>query len=94
MRFIELYLLEIRATGLDKDEEKTRDLIASWNRFVQEYRIKYLCVKCQLVCLENEDFRSNIMLTSGNHVFNIPSPSSLKDAPPQALLDLAAPRYG
>ncbi|KAH7725459.1 Peptidase M3A/M3B [Aphelenchoides avenae] len=76
MRFIELYLLEIRATGLDKDEEKTRDLIASWNRFVQEYRIKYL---------------SNIMLTSGNHVFNIPSPSSLKDAPPQALLDLAAP---
>ncbi|KAH7701405.1 Peptidase M3A/M3B [Aphelenchoides avenae] len=76
MRFIELYLLEVRATGLDKDEEKTRDLIASWNRFVQEYRIKYL---------------SNIMLTSGNHVFNIPSPSSLKDAPPQALLDLAAP---
>lgn len=42
MRLIELYLLEVRSLGLDKDDLKTRDLIASWNRFVQEYRSKYL----------------------------------------------------
>ncbi|KAK5970941.1 Oligopeptidase A [Trichostrongylus colubriformis] len=42
LRLLEWYLLEIRASGLDRRDEKTRKLIGSWNRFIDEYRSKYI----------------------------------------------------
>ncbi|WKY07381.1 hypothetical protein Q1695_007099 [Nippostrongylus brasiliensis] len=74
LRLLEWYLLEIRASGLDKRDQKTRKLIGSWSKFVDEYRSKYI---------------SNVMSTNDQHVFTITDRSMLRDAPPHVLQKLA-----
>uniref|UniRef100_A0AC35FA18 Peptidase M3A/M3B catalytic domain-containing protein n=1 Tax=Panagrolaimus sp. PS1159 TaxID=55785 RepID=A0AC35FA18_9BILA len=73
-RLIEWYLLEIRASGMDKTDEKERKVIGSWSRFIDEYRSKYL---------------TNILSTNDQHVFSVSDRGSLKDAPPHILKTLA-----
>uniref|UniRef100_A0AC35UGN9 Peptidase_M3 domain-containing protein n=1 Tax=Rhabditophanes sp. KR3021 TaxID=114890 RepID=A0AC35UGN9_9BILA len=73
-RLVEYYLLEERAVGLDKRDEKTRKLIGSWNRFIDEYRAKYL---------------ANIMATNENDRFNVVMPAVLKGTPDHVLKQLA-----
>ncbi|KAK6058969.1 hypothetical protein COOONC_03444 [Cooperia oncophora] len=75
LRLLEWYLLEFRASGLDRRDDKSRKLIGSWNRFIDEYRSKYI---------------SNIMSTNDQHVFTITDKAMLKDAPPHVLQVLAA----
>ncbi|TMS38816.1 hypothetical protein L596_005456 [Steinernema carpocapsae] len=70
LRLVEWYLLEIKASGLDKHDDKTRKLIGSWSRFVDEFRSKYL---------------TNIMATNDQHQFTVSDPKVLKDAPPHIL---------
>uniref|UniRef100_A0A1I7YLK3 Peptidase_M3 domain-containing protein n=1 Tax=Steinernema glaseri TaxID=37863 RepID=A0A1I7YLK3_9BILA len=70
LRLIEWYLLEIKASGLDKHDQKTRKLIGSWSHFVDEYRSKYL---------------TNIMSTNDQHQFTVTDRNLLKDAPPHVL---------
>ncbi|ETN76633.1 TFIIE alpha subunit [Necator americanus] len=74
LRLLEWYLLEVRASGLDKTDEKTRKLIGSWSKFIDEYRSKYI---------------SNIMATNDQVVFTITDKNMLKDAPPHVLQKLA-----
>ncbi|KIH59798.1 peptidase family M3 [Ancylostoma duodenale] len=74
LRLLEWYLLEVRASGLDKTDEKTRKLIGSWSKFIDEYRSKYI---------------SNVMATNDQVVFTITDKSMLKDAPPHILQKLA-----
>ncbi|VDO81424.1 unnamed protein product [Heligmosomoides polygyrus] len=74
LRLLEWYLLEIRASGLDKKDDKTRKLIGSWSKFIDEYRSKYI---------------SNIMATNDQAVFTITDRAMLKDAPPHVLQKLA-----
>ncbi|VDM60001.1 unnamed protein product [Angiostrongylus costaricensis] len=38
LRLLEWYLLEVRASGLDITDEKSRKLIGSWNKFIDEFR--------------------------------------------------------
>uniref|UniRef100_A0A7I4YQ75 Peptidase_M3 domain-containing protein n=1 Tax=Haemonchus contortus TaxID=6289 RepID=A0A7I4YQ75_HAECO len=75
LRLLEWYLLEIRASGMDRRDDKTRKLIGSWSRFIDEYRSKYI---------------SNVMATNDQHVFTITDKAMLKDAPPHVLQTLAA----
>uniref|UniRef100_A0A0K0FXI9 Neurolysin, mitochondrial (inferred by orthology to a human protein) n=1 Tax=Strongyloides venezuelensis TaxID=75913 RepID=A0A0K0FXI9_STRVS len=74
MKLIEYYLLEERAIGYDKTEEKTRKLLGSWSKFIDEYRAKYI---------------ANIMATHEQVRFNITNKDVLKDAPPHVLRALA-----
>ncbi|RCN32719.1 peptidase family M3 [Ancylostoma caninum] len=74
LRLLEWYLLEVRASGLDKTDEKTRKLIGSWSKFIDEYRSKYI---------------SNVMATNDQVVFTITDKAMLKDAPPHILQKLA-----
>lgn len=74
IRLIEYYLLEIKASGLDKHDKKTRELISSWTRYVDEYRAKYI---------------ASIMTTNDQNVFTVTDRSGLKDAPPHVLKLLA-----
>uniref|UniRef100_A0A0N4ZG04 Peptidase_M3 domain-containing protein n=1 Tax=Parastrongyloides trichosuri TaxID=131310 RepID=A0A0N4ZG04_PARTI len=73
-RLVEYYLLEERAVGFDKTDEKTRKLLGSWNRFVDEFRAKYI---------------ANIMTTHEQIRFHISSKEIIKDAPPHVLKALA-----
>ncbi|KHJ93812.1 hypothetical protein OESDEN_06270 [Oesophagostomum dentatum] len=74
LRLLEWYLLEVRASGLDRTDEKTRKLIGSWSKYIDEYRSKYI---------------SNIMATNDQVVYTITDKSMLKDAPPHVLQKLA-----
>ncbi|EPB72702.1 TFIIE alpha subunit [Ancylostoma ceylanicum] len=74
LRLLEWYLLEVRASGLDKTDEKTRKLIGSWSKFIDEYRSKYI---------------SNVMATNDQVVYTITDKAMLKDAPPHILQKLA-----
>ncbi|VDM47075.1 unnamed protein product [Toxocara canis] len=74
IRLLEYYLLEIKASGLDRHDERTRKLIGSWSKFVDEYRAKYL---------------TNIMTTNDQNVFTITDRIVLRDAPPHILKLLA-----
>uniref|UniRef100_A0AC34PXD0 Peptidase M3A/M3B catalytic domain-containing protein n=1 Tax=Panagrolaimus sp. JU765 TaxID=591449 RepID=A0AC34PXD0_9BILA len=73
-RLIEWYLLEVRASGMDKTDDKERKVLGSWSRFIDEYRGKYL---------------TNIMSTNDQYMFNITDKNLLKDAPPHILKTLA-----
>ncbi|GMR45622.1 hypothetical protein PMAYCL1PPCAC_15817, partial [Pristionchus mayeri] len=74
LRLLEYYLLEIKASGGDKTDDKTRKLLGSWNRFIDEYRSKYI---------------RNVMSTNDQNTFSVTDPSVLKDAPPHVLQGLA-----
>ncbi|MFH4973781.1 hypothetical protein AB6A40_000490 [Gnathostoma spinigerum] len=74
LKLIEWYQLEIRASGFDKHDEKSRKLIGSWSKFIDEYRTKYL---------------RNIMLTNEQNVFNVSDRKMLPDTPPHILRLLA-----
>ncbi|KAK0406082.1 hypothetical protein QR680_018359 [Steinernema hermaphroditum] len=74
LRLVEWYLLEIKASGLDKHDQKTRKLIGSWSHFVDEYRSKYL---------------TNIMSTNDQYQFTVTDRNVIKDAPPHILKLLA-----
>uniref|UniRef100_A0A915CI95 Peptidase M3A/M3B catalytic domain-containing protein n=1 Tax=Parascaris univalens TaxID=6257 RepID=A0A915CI95_PARUN len=74
VRLLEYYLLEMKASGLDRHDEKTRKLIGSWSKFVDEYRAKYL---------------TNIMTTNDRYMFTVIDRAILKDAPPHILRILA-----
>ncbi|KAI6211878.1 Peptidase-M3 domain-containing protein [Aphelenchoides besseyi] len=66
-RLIMLYLMEIKALGVDRWDKKTRSLIGSWSRFMDQYRVKYL---------------NNVIWTNSDHTFDIPTAKALNDAPP------------
>ncbi|VDM68566.1 unnamed protein product [Strongylus vulgaris] len=74
LRLLEWYLLEVRASGLDRTDDKTRKLIGSWSKYIDEYRSKYI---------------SNVMATNDQVVYTITDKSMLKDAPPHVLQKLA-----
>lgn len=42
VRLLILHLLEIRAIGIDRWDKRTRSIIGSWSRFMDQYRNKYL----------------------------------------------------
>lgn len=42
LRLVELYLLEIKAIGMDRQDEKSKKIIGSWSKMTDEYRSKYL----------------------------------------------------
>uniref|UniRef100_A0A915B6D4 Peptidase M3A/M3B catalytic domain-containing protein n=1 Tax=Parascaris univalens TaxID=6257 RepID=A0A915B6D4_PARUN len=79
VRLLEYYLLEMKASGLDRHDEKTRKLIGSWSKFVDEYRAKYL---------------TNIMTTNDQYMFTVIDRAILKDAPPHILRILATDHEG
>lgn len=74
LRLLEWFLLEVKASGLDKTDVKTRKLIGSWGKFVDEYRSKYI---------------SNAMATNDQHTFTVTDIGALKEAPPHVLQKLA-----
>ncbi|GMT22676.1 hypothetical protein PFISCL1PPCAC_13973 [Pristionchus fissidentatus] len=74
LRLLEWYLLEIKASGWDKQDEKTRKMIGSWSRFIDEFRSKYI---------------RNVMATNDQNTFSVTDPGALKDAPPHVLQQLA-----
>uniref|UniRef100_A0A0M3ITY5 Peptidase_M3 domain-containing protein n=1 Tax=Ascaris lumbricoides TaxID=6252 RepID=A0A0M3ITY5_ASCLU len=78
VRLLEYYLLEMKASGLDRHDEKTRKLIGSWSKFVDEYRAKYL---------------TNIMTTNDQYMFTVTDRAVLKDAPPHVLRMLATDQF-
>ncbi|CAI5448567.1 unnamed protein product [Caenorhabditis angaria] len=73
-RLLEWYLLEIKASGLDKHDEKTRKLLGSWSKFIDEYRSKYI---------------TGVMSTNDQQTFVINDKKVIKDAPPHVLQKLA-----
>ncbi|PAV81103.1 hypothetical protein WR25_20042 [Diploscapter pachys] len=74
LRLIEWYLLEIKASGLDKTDKKSRQLIVSWNRWIDDYRSKYI---------------SNTIATNDQATFVLNERGALADAPPHVLQKLA-----
>ncbi|CAB3409145.1 unnamed protein product [Caenorhabditis bovis] len=73
-RLLEWYLLEMKASGLDKHDEKTRKLLGSWSRFIDEYRSKYI---------------NGVMSTNDQQTFVVNDKNIIKDAPPHVLQKLA-----
>ncbi|CAD6196729.1 unnamed protein product [Caenorhabditis auriculariae] len=74
LRLLEWYLLEIKASGLDRHDEKTRKLLGSWSRFIDEYRSKYI---------------TGVMSTNDQNTYVINEKKVLSDAPPHVLQKLA-----
>lgn len=74
MRLIENYLLEERASGYDKTDEKTKKLMGSWSKFLDKYHANYI---------------ANIMTTNDQVRFTITNKEVIKDAPPHVLKELA-----
>ncbi|CAJ0579686.1 unnamed protein product, partial [Mesorhabditis spiculigera] len=75
LRLLEWYILELKANGHDRQDEKTRKILGSWNRFIDQYRSKYI---------------TNVMATNDQHKFVLQDKSALADAPPHILQTLAA----
>ncbi|KAF1755644.1 hypothetical protein GCK72_012094 [Caenorhabditis remanei] len=73
-RLLEWYLLEIKASGLDKHDDKTRKVLGSWSKFVDEYRSKYI---------------TGVMSTNDQQTFVVNDQKIIKDAPPHVLQKLA-----
>ncbi|CAD5226755.1 unnamed protein product [Bursaphelenchus xylophilus] len=73
-RLVEFFLLEIKASGLDKTDSKIRSIIGSWSKMIDEYRTKYL---------------TNILCTNDQFVFHL-NENQLRDAPPHILRQLSA----
>lgn len=42
LRLVEFFLLEIKALGLDRHDEKSKRIISAWSKMTDDYRTKYL----------------------------------------------------
>uniref|UniRef100_A0A0N5AMI6 Peptidase_M3 domain-containing protein n=1 Tax=Syphacia muris TaxID=451379 RepID=A0A0N5AMI6_9BILA len=73
-RLLEIYLLEIKALGLDVRNRKKKRILSSWISSITRYRISYFV---------------SIMCTNEQNVFNVTDRKKLSDAPNHILKLLA-----